>query len=962
MFALRYLIPHGGAPGRALCDNGGCDRKIPPAGKPAVRRAWRGISFPIQGLQLSLTVFTGKSAPKPQSFLRQYPDSIETTTMSTETPSTPPNTTFLKDYRPPDWRIEAAELRFDLGESSTEVQAKLILAATGHPVALRLDGQELALRSVRIDGRSLARDEYHVDEDGLTLTGLPARCVLETVVQINPRANTALEGLYLSGGNLCTQCEAEGFRKITYFLDRPDNLTIFTVTLVADKARYPVLLSNGNLVDGGELEDGRHWARWHDPFPKPSYLFAVVAGDLACIADEFVTASRRWVQLLLYVQHHNVDKCDHAMQSLKRAMKWDEEVYGREYDLDTYMIVAVDDFNMGAMENKGLNVFNSKCVLARPDTATDQDYLGIEGVIAHEYFHNWSGNRVTCRDWFQLSLKEGFTVFRDQCFSADMGARSVKRISDVNVLRTYQFREDAGPMAHPVRPEAYVEINNFYTGTVYNKGAEVVRMLHTLLGADGFRRGTDLYFTRHDGQAVTTDDFVSAMEDANEIDLKLFRRWYSQAGTPELRVAGRHDPVRRTFTLNLRQSCPPTPGQPEKLPLHIPVAVGLLGSDGCELPLRLSGEDSAGDTTRILELRETEQQFVFHDVADAPVVSLLRGFSAPVKLMRAHTDAEQCFLMQHDGDDFNRWEAAQQLAVRRIQDLIDAGRDGRALVLDNNFSDACAAMLDDDRADPAFIAQALTLPSETYLAECVAVIDPGAIHLATKFMRRELARRLRTRWEARYEQCAARGPYNTDPAAMGWRALRNLALRYLMALEDPAVYEVCLRQYRLADNMTDVIAALGALVDSAAPARDAALEDFYGRWHEDALVVDKWLSIQATSQQPGTINVVDRLLGHPAFNLRNPNKVRALIGGFCQGNPACFHELSGAGYAFLGDRLLELDAINPQIAARLAGALSAWRRYDAIRRDLMRAQLDRLAGAPGLSRDLYEVVNKSVAG
>ncbi|HEC18070.1 MAG TPA: aminopeptidase N [Gammaproteobacteria bacterium] len=884
---------------------------------------------------------------------------------ATQAPAPQPKTVYLADYRPPDFFIDTVELSFELDEADTLVtsvmQVRRNEQSSGNP-GLVLSGRELELVSVSVDGHPLDAGEYELDTESLRIPTLPNVFSLKIITRIHPQDNTSLGGLYTSGGNFCTQCEAEEFRKITYYLDRPDVMARFTTTLTADKQKYPVLLSNGNLLATGELDDGRHWATWQDPFPKPAYLFALVAGDLARIEDSFTTMSGRRVDLHLYVQHHNTDKCEHAMRSLKNAMAWDERVYGREYDLDLYMIVAVDDFNMGAMENKGLNVFNSRYVLARPDTATDADYQGIEGVIGHEYFHNWSGNRVTCRDWFQLSLKEGFTVFRDQEFSADMNSRGVQRIQDVNVLRTHQFREDAGPMAHPVRPESYVEINNFYTVTVYNKGAEVVRMLAHLVGDEGFRRGTDLYFERHDGQAVTTDDFVAAIEDANQADFSQFKLWYSQAGTPVLEVSQDYDPRQRRFRLTVKQSCPPTPGQAEKQPFHIPLAVGLLDEAGKDLPLRLRGEDAPGDIhgTRVLALRETEQVFEFEDIPCAPTPSLLRGFSAPVKLHSDLSDEQFYFLMGHDADPFNRWEAGQQMAVKIITGLVEKQQRGEALRVDDAFIRAMGKTLQDPRLDKALIAAALSLPSEVYLGEFVEVIDPVALHEVRRFVRRRLAEVLRDELLQAYRENQDEGEYRIDAEAMGRRALKNLCLSYLMELDEPGLRELCVSQFEAGHNMTDVMAALGCLVNSEGPERDNALAAFYDQWREDPLVVDKWLSLQASSRLPGALQTVQALTRHEAFSLRNPNKVRALIGAFCSANPAQFHARDGAGYAFLADHVIALDKLNPQVAARMSNAFSQWRRYDAQRQALMQQQMRRVLAEPGLSRDVYEVMSKSL--
>jgi len=886
--------------------------------------------------------------------------------MVIDAPSSTPRAVRLEDYAPPDYRVESADLYFELHETETRVRATLAMVANYDHAQqpsrpLVLDGESLTLVSLAVDGEALDEDAYRLDDSALTVDRVPGAFTLEVETVINPRANTALEGLYLSGGNFCTQCEAQGFRRITYFPDRPDVMARFTTTVVADKARYPVLLSNGNPEQAGELEDGRHWVRWSDPFPKPCYLFALVAGDLARIEDQFVTMSGRKVHLHLYVQRHNLDQCDHAMNALKKAMEWDEETYGREYDLDLFMIVAVDDFNMGAMENKGLNIFNSSCVLAKAQTATDANFQRIENVVGHEYFHNWSGNRVTCRDWFQLSLKEGFTVFRDQEFSADIGSRGVKRIQDVDVLRIAQFREDAGPMAHPVRPDAYVEIGNFYTATVYIKGAEVIRMMQRLLGQERFRQGTDLYFERHDGQAVTTDDFVKAMEDASGVDLGQFRRWYTQAGTPRLQVERAFDPEARRYTLTVRQSCPATPGQPQKQPFHIPLATALLDNTGRELPLRLAGEARAGDGNRVLEVFEPEQTFVFEDVNEEPVPSLLRGFSAPVHLDLDLSETELAFLMAHDTDPFNRWEAGQRLALGTLLALVEADRRGEPTEPAPALVEAFGAIARAPGEDRALAAECLTLPSETYVGEFLEVIDPDAVHGARRFLRRSLAEALREPLLALYDALADPGPYTFDADAVGRRSLRNLCLGYLMELDEAAIRSRCVEQFHGAGNMTDAMASLRCLANEDSPEREEALAAFYETWREEPLVIDKWFSIQATSRLPDTLNRVRALMEHPAFNLRNPNRVRALVGAFCQGNPVRFHEPGGAGYRFVADQVLTLDGLNPQIAARLAGAFAHWRRYDADRQALMKGELERILAGPGLSRDTYEIVSKSLA-
>ena len=870
-----------------------------------------------------------------------------------------PHPIHLKDYRPPEFLIERVDLRFELDVQATRVEAAIAFrrnpAAVRGGEDLRLDGEQLELEAIALDGRPLTPGEYRVEEDGLTLVRVPDRFELTTRVLIHPHLNTALEGLYQSGDMLCTQCEAEGFRRITYFLDRPDVMACYTTTLVADPKRYPVLLSNGNPVEAHTLPDGRHLARWADPFPKPSYLFALVAGDLGLVADSFTTASGREVSLHLYCEHENVDKCDHAMRSLKHAMAWDEARYGREYDLDVYQIVAVSHFNMGAMENKGLNVFNAKFVLARPDTATDQDFFGIESVIAHEYFHNWTGNRITCRDWFQLSLKEGFTVYRDQEFSADMGSREVCRINQVRSLRSRQFAEDGGPMAHPVRPESYIEINNFYTATVYEKGAELVRMQSTLLGPDAFRRATDLYFERHDGQAVTTEAFVACMQDASGRDLTQFALWYGQAGTPILQVEDHYDPQAKTYDLTLRQSTPPTPGQVDKAPLHIPVALGLLGPDGRDLPLRLAGEDGpVTPGTRLLELRDAAETFRFEDVTARPVPSLLRGFSAPVRLRRDWQDQDLMFLMAHDSDGFNRWDAAQTLAQRLLLRLV---AEPQAQVPDG-FLAAFRGALTDAAADPALLAEVLSLPGEGYLGDQMAQVDVDGIHRARETLRRTIGIELQEPLRATYDANQDAGPYDLSQAAMGRRALKNLCLWYLMAGDDAAAAEGVQAQYRAGANMTDVMAALRLLVDGGSAAGDHALADFFARWSADPLVLDKWFSIQATSIRDDTLRRVTTLLGHPAYDGRNPNRVRSLVGAFCGGNPVCFHSADGAGYRFLVDRVLEIDRRNPQIASRLLQSLARWRRYDVARQGLMRNELERVLAAPDLSNDSYEVASK----
>jgi aminopeptidase N len=868
-----------------------------------------------------------------------------------------PVTIHRHDYTPYSHDVESVALHFELDADRTTVRSTLRLRARGAARTLRLDGSALELLTIELDGCPLAADEYQLDEESLTLQ-TPEQCELVITAALEPAANTALEGLYLSGGNFCTQCEAEGFRRITFYPDRPDVLSVFTTTLVADRARFPQLLANGNRSETGELDGGRHYAVWHDPFPKPCYLFALVAGDLACVRERFTTCSGREVAIEFYVQHGNEGKTGHAVDSLKRAMAWDEQRYGREYDLDLYMVVAVDDFNMGAMENKGLNVFNSKFVLARPESATDTDFVNIEGVIGHEYFHNWSGNRVTCRDWFQLSLKEGFTVLRDQQFTAEMTSAAVKRIDDVRLLRAHQFPEDAGPMAHPVRPDSYVEINNFYTVTVYEKGAEVVRMLHTLLGAAGFRRGSDLYFARHDGGAVTCDDFVAAMEEANGADLQQFRRWYAQAGTPRITLAREYDAPSRRYTLTLAQHTPPTPGQEEKLPLHIPLRLALIDGEGNEIPLRLQGEGAPGGTVRVLDFTEAQQRFVFEDIAAEPLPSLLRDFSAPVILNHDYTDVELAFLMGHESDPFNRWEAGQQLALRVMQRLLAARREGREPELDAGLSEAFAQTLNDPALDPALAAEALVLPDEAYVAECEApAADPQAIHAVRQFLRRALAARHRDALKSRYDALNDGGSYRLDAEAMARRRLKNLCLAYLSLLDKG---EHARQQFAAAHNMTDTMAALDALVGNGHAPGAAALEAFYDSWRHDMLVLDKWFSVQARSGMPDTLQRVTRLQLHPDFTLGNPNRVRSLIAAFTAGNPARFHAADGGGYRLLADVVITLNGRNPQLAARLLGPLTRWRGLTEEYRQLMRGELQRILDSGGLSPDVYEVVSKSL--
>ncbi|WP_018078871.1 aminopeptidase N [Thiobacillus denitrificans] len=898
--------------------------------------------------------------------------------MRTETPVT----LYLKDYAPPAWLIDTVDLHVAIFEGHADVKTRL--ACRRNPAAVAgpmvLNGEALELVSLTLDGTPLDPARYAQAGERLTIdASLPDECMLETVVRIHPDKNTQLSGLYRSKDGYFTQCEAEGFRRITFFPDRPDVMAKFSCAVEADRERFPQLLSNGNPVAAGACagDATRHWARWEDPYAKPCYLFALVAARLDVLEDEYVTASGRRVQLQIFVEPGKLDQCGHAMAALKKAMRWDEQRFGLEYDLDRYMIVAVGDFNMGAMENKGLNIFNTKYVLARPDTATDADYQGIDRVVAHEYFHNWTGNRVTCRDWFQLSLKEGLTVFRDQEFGADTHSRAVTRIQEVRALRIGQFPEDAGPMAHPIRPASYAEINNFYTATVYNKGAEVIRMMHTLLGRDAFRRGMDLYFRRHDGQAVTCEDFVAAMQDASGVDLTQFRRWYARAGTPRLHAETAYDAVARRYTLTLTQHLAPTAyekrlaesGQPVvEGVLHIPVALGLVLPDGSDAPLRLAGEPNAVGTTRVLSLTEPTQTFIFEGVPAAPVASLLRDFSAPVLLELDQTDFELAHLMAHDSDAFNRWEAGQRLATRVLLAGVAAGGSGTDWIPDA-FVAACGRVLDDGLAgDPALAAEALNLPAEAVLAEAVVAqgdtIDPEAIHTARVTLRRHLAARLRDKLEAVWTTLAPTTAYAPDGSQVGQRALRNACLAYLAESDaeylQASVVPRLTAQLAAGGNMTNQIAALATLANLDLPEREAALADFYSHWQTEALVIDKWFSVQATSRLPGTVGHMRALMQHPAFDLKNPNRVYALIRGFCGANPRHFHAADGSGYALAADVISDLQAMNPQVASRIARSFDRWRQFDAGRQAHARAALERIAAVEDLAKDVAEVVGNAL--
>ncbi|MCF6262599.1 MAG: aminopeptidase N [Xanthomonadales bacterium] len=866
-----------------------------------------------------------------------------------------PNIIYRKDYTQPNFWVKHVDLDFDIDFHQTRVLSRLQFEKNSlvEGDTLILDGKQLETIAIRVDGRLLAKEDYTIVGEQLRIANLPEHFLLETEVIINPAANTALEGLYQSSDFLLTQCEAEGFRKITWYPDRPDVMATFHVSISADKAKFPVLLSNGNPLATEDLADGRHRVVWQDPHPKPAYLFALVAGELDYIQDYFTTASGRKVSLRVYVEKENIEKCDHAMQSLVKSMQWDEQTYGLEYDLDHYNIVATNDFNMGAMENKGLNVFNTKYVLAIPETATDFDFQGVEGVIAHEYFHNWTGNRVTCQDWFQLTLKEGLTVYRDQEFSSDMQSRSVKLIEEVRGLRALQYPEDAGPMAHPIRPDQYIEINNFYTKTVYEKGAQIIRMYETLLGKAGFRRGMDLYFERHDGAAVSCDDFLAAMSDANNYDLKLFSRWYSQSGTPEITATGLYHADKREYRLTLSQTTPTTADQAQKQALLIPVRMGLLAASGETMDLRFNAHEAVTKEALLL-LDCAEKTFVFTHVDEVPVPSLLRGFSAPVKLKYDYTTADLALLMAHDSDDFVRWESSVRLALKVINQQIKTPSQSVDTALINAFS----ALLENPGLDPALVAEALTLPGEDYIAEQMETVDVDAIHAARCSVMTQLGLALADDFRARYAALNDAAIYSKDAAAIGRRALKNRCLAYLSAAGELALVEA---QLAAADNMTDTMAALTLLVHSQAEPAAVTLAKFAARWQSEALVMDKWFALQATTASADTADVVTELLQHPAFSLNNPNKVRALLASFAMANPVGFHSADGRGYRLFADQVIKLNIINPQIAARMAAAFNRWKRFDSGRQTLMKAELQRIAAVKGLSPDVYEIVSKALA-
>lgn len=862
---------------------------------------------------------------------------------------------YRQDYQAPDYTISEIDLDFILDPAKTVVtaisQVKRLNPASS---TLELHGEDLKLVSIEVNGQPWT--DYKEQDGKLILASLPEAFTLRIVNEISPEKNTALEGLYVSGDALCTQCEAEGFRHITYYQDRPDVLARYTTTITADKQRYPYLLSNGNRIAEGTLDDGRHWVKWQDPFPKPSYLFALVAGDFDVLRDTFVTRTGREVALELFVDKGNLDRAPWAMQSLKNAMKWDEDRFGLEYDLDIYMIVAVDFFNMGAMENKGLNVFNSKYVLAKNETATDKDYLNIESVIGHEYFHNWTGNRITCRDWFQLSLKEGLTVFRDQEFSSDLGSRSVNRINNVKVMRAAQFAEDASPMAHPIRPEKVIEMNNFYTLTVYEKGAEVIRMIHTLLGEEMFQAGMQLYIHRHDGSAATCDDFVQAMEDASNVDLSLFRRWYSQSGTPVLTVRDEYFPEKQQYVLHVSQMTPPTADQSEKQPLHIPLDIELYGEDGAVIPLQYLGSS----VNAVLNVTQASQTFTFDNVPSRPVPSLLREFSAPVKLDYPYSDEQLAFLMQYASNEFSRWDAAQQLIGNYVKINVANYQAGNALVLPEHVIDAFRAVLLNDTIDPALAALILTLPSENEMAEFFQTIDPDAIHHVANFIAHQLATAMADEFLAVYQSIKIDG-YRVDHGDIAKRSLRNVCLQYIAAGDDQALADKLVsEQFKSADNMTDSLAALTAASESQLPCLESLMTAFDERWHHDGLVMDKWFTLQGTSPAPDALQKVRSLLNHRSFSMSNPNRVRSLVGAFTSGNPSAFHAKDGSGYQFLYEILVDLNTRNPQVASRLIEPLIRLKRFDDKRQGLMRNTLEQLKALDNLSGDLFEKVTKAL--
>jgi aminopeptidase N len=872
-----------------------------------------------------------------------------------------PESIYLKDYQPPHFVIEETHLRFDLFEDYAQVDSRLVMRRNrqqheNYEGPLILVGKQLELLAITIDGSRLSDDEYVLEGEFLTIHKVSDSFELEISTRNEPQNNTELEGLYKSGGMFCTQCEAEGFRRITFYLDRPDVMSIFTTEVIAEKSKYPILLSNGNAIANSEIEEGRHSVSWHDPHRKPCYLFALVAGDLVVKEDSFTTISGRNVELKIFVEPQNIDKTDYAMDALKRSMTWDQEKYGREYDLDIFMIVAVDDFNMGAMENKGLNIFNSSCVLANPQTATDATYLRIEAIVAHEYFHNWSGNRVTCRDWFQLSLKEGFTVYRDSQFTADMNSAAVKRIEDAAIMRTVQFAEDAGPMAHPVQPDSFIEIANFYTVTIYEKGSEVVGMINKLVGDKGFRKGSDLYFERHDGQAVTINEFVSAMEDANNISLTQFKRWYKSAGTPVVDVESYYDVGAKTYTLTFKQSCDE--------PFLIPIELGLIGQNGEELKAELAQgliNKRGAYAQGIFQLTEKEQVLVFADIKEEPVPSLLRDFSAPVKLNYDYSRDQLMFLMQHDTDGFNRWDAGQNLALDVIYQIMQQLAEGDEPTVDARLITAYRTVLKRDDIDYSMLAKMLLLPSVSYIAETQDVIDIQAISQARSHVQSVLAEALAKDLAALYQRLNVEQEYLPEPEQMAQRGLKNAALSYLLKTDHKKYCDLAIEQFENSDNMTDSMAALASLVNSEHKSQaEVALASFYKKWQAEPLVVNQWLAVQAGSAEYGTVENINKLLEHEAFDIKNPNKVRSVIGAFAGQSLTNFHALDGSGYQLVADKIILLNRLNPQIASRLVAPLSKWRRYVDCQGQQMKQQLQRIMSQEDLSKDVYEVVSKSL--
>ncbi|EGQ8070255.1 aminopeptidase N [Vibrio parahaemolyticus] len=862
-----------------------------------------------------------------------------------------PQAKYRKDYQAPSHTITDIDLTFDLYDNDTIVTALSKVVQKGESTTLELDGEGLELRSVKVNGEDWAHHE--VKEASLVLSDLPVEFELEIITKIDPEANTALEGLYKSGGAFCTQCEAEGFRRITYYLDRPDVLAKYTTKVIADKATYPYLLSNGNRIAQGEAENGRHWVQWQDPHPKPAYLFALVAGDFDVLRDKYTTMSGRNVDLEIFVDKGNLDRAGHAMTSLINSMKWDEERFGLEYDLDIYMIVAVDFFNMGAMENKGLNIFNSKFVLANDQTATDRDYLGIEAVIGHEYFHNWTGNRVTCRDWFQLSLKEGLTVFRDQEFSSDLGSRAVNRIDNVRIIRGPQFAEDASPMSHPIRPDKVIEMNNFYTLTVYEKGSEVIRMYHTLLGEEGFQKGMKLYFERHDGTAATCEDFVSAMEDATGVDLKQFRLWYSQSGTPTLRVNSEYNAEAKTYALTVEQFTEATQDQAEKQALHIPFDIELYDSKGQIIPLIINGES----VHNVLDIKQDKQTFVFENVAEQPVPSLLREFSAPVKLEYDYSDAELIFLMKHATNDFARWDASQMLLAKYIRQNVTNVQTGSEVQLSEDLIDAFRGVLLDENLEPAFIAQVFLLPSINEITGWYKQIDVDAVDTVLNSITVSLSAALEDELSATYHTLK-QAEYTIDHAAIGKRALRNQCLQFLAHTDKGNT--LVKAQYEAANNMTDTIAAMSAANSAQLECREELMADYSDKWKHDGLVMDKWFAMQGSNPAEDALEKVKATMNHEAFSLKNPNRTRSLIGSFLAANPVRFHDKSGSGYQFAGEILRQLNDSNPQVASRMIDPLLKFRKYDEARQAMIRAELEKLKAMDNLAKDLFEKVTKAL--